>query len=112
MKSRFLGANTSNGTYQWLSFYNGNTHNSFLMLHAKFGLLALGLLIVLIFLVVHKAIKEKNYIMIIILLAASARMFFDWIAFPGLYDVLFWYMYLYILSRQNYEDRRLEQLNE
>ena len=71
------------------------------MLHAKFGLLALGLLIVLIFLVVHKAIKEKNYIMIIILLAASARMFFDWIAFPGLYDVLFWYMYLYILRRQN-----------
>ena len=108
----FLGANTSNGTYQWLSFYNGNTHNSFLMLHAKFGLLALGLLIVLIFLVVHKAIKEKNYIMIIILLAASARMFFDWIAFPGLYDVLFWYMYLYILSRQDSEDRRLEQLNE
>ncbi|MGQ7518256.1 O-antigen ligase family protein [Streptococcus suis] len=108
----FLGANTSNGTYRWLSFYNGNTHNSFLMLHAKFGLLALGLLIFLIFLVVHKAIKEKNYIMIIILLAASARMFYDWIAFPGLYDVLFWYMYLYILSRQDYEDRRLEQLNE
>ena len=108
----FLGANTSDGTYQWLSFYNGNTHNSFLMLHAKFGLLALGLLIVLIFFVVHKAIKEKNYIMIIILLAASARMFFDWIAFPGLYDVLFWYMYLYILSRHDYEDRRLEQLNE
>ena len=108
----FLGANTSNGTYRWLSFYNGNTHNSFLMLHAKFGLLALGLLIALFFLVVHKAIKEKNYIMIIILLAASARMFFDWIAFPGLYDVLFWYMYLYILSRHDYEDRRLEQLNE
>lgn len=108
----FLGASTSNGTYRWLSFYNGNTHNSFLMLHAKFGLFAFGLLIVLIFLVVHKAIKEKNYIMIIILLAASARMFFDWIAFPGLYDVLFWYMYLYILSRQDYEDRRLEQLNE
>lgn len=102
----FLGANASNGTYRWLSFYNGNTHNSFLMLHAKFGLLALGLLITLIFLVVHKAIKEKNYIMIIILLAASARMFFDWIAFPGLYDVLFWYMYLYILSRYDYEDRR------
>ena len=92
----FLGANTSNGTYQWLSFYNGNTHNSFLMLHAKFGLLAIGLLIALIFLVVRKAIKEKNYIMIIILLAASARIFFDWIAFPGLYDVLFWYMYLYL----------------
>lgn len=108
----FLGANTSNGTYRWLSFYNGNTHNSFLMLHAKFGLLALGLLIFLIFLVVHKAIKEKNYIIIIILLTASARMFYDWIAFPGLYDVLFWYMYLYILSRQDYEDRRLEQLNE
>ncbi|HFI0086951.1 TPA: O-antigen ligase family protein [Streptococcus suis] len=108
----FFGANTSNGTYRWLSIHDGNTHNSFLMLHAKFGLLALGLLIFLIFLVVHKAIKEKNYIMIIILFAASARMFTDWIAFPGLYDVLFWYMCLYILNRQDYEDRRLEQLNE
>lgn len=108
----FLGANTSNGIYHWLSFYNGNAHNSFLMLHAKFGLFASALLIVLMCLVVHKAITEKNFIIIIVLLSASARMFFDWIAFPGLYDVLFWYMFLYVLDKREYESRRLEQLNE
>lgn len=95
----FLGVNTSNGRYYWLNFYSGNPHNSFFMLHAKFGLLAVVLLIVLVFLVMRKSIKKKNFIMIIILLSASARMFFDWIAFPGLYDVLFWYFALYILDK-------------
>lgn len=104
----FLGSDTSNEIYHWLSFYNGNAHNSFLMLHAKFGLLAISLLIVLMFMVVYKAMKEKNYIVIIVLLTASARMFFDWIAFPGLYDVLFWYMFLYVLDKRKYESRRLE----
>lgn len=108
----FLGPNTSNRIYRWLSFYNGNAHNSFLMLHAKFGLLAIALLIVLMYQVVHKAIREKNFIILIVLLSASARMFFDWIAFPGLYDVLFWYMFLYVLHKRDYESNRLEQLNE
>ena len=108
----FLGPNTSNESYRWLSFYNGNTHNSFLMLHAKFGLLAVVLLMLLIVLVVRKATKAKHYIMIIVLLTASSRMFFDWIAFPGLYDVLFWYTYLYILDRRNYTNGRLERINE
>ena len=103
-----LGVKTSDGIYRWLSFYNGNTHNSFLMLHAKFGLLAFVLLMILISVVIRKAIKEKNYIMIIVLISASARMFFDWIAFPGLYDILFWYMLLYVFDRCNSDCQRLE----
>ena len=103
-----LGVKTSDGIYRWLSFYNGNTHNSFLMLHAKFGLLAFVLLMILISVVIRKAIKEKNYIMIIVIISASARMFFDWIAFPGLYDILFWYMLLYVFDRCNYDCQRLE----
>ena len=55
-----LGVKTSDGIYRWLSFYNGNTHNSFLMLHAKFGLLAFVLLMILISVVIRKAIKEKK----------------------------------------------------
>ena len=97
-----LGPSTSNGNYYWLNFYQGNTHNSFLMLHAKFGFIALILLFVLVCLVMYKAIMEKNYIIIIVIVSAFARIFFDWIAFPGLYDVLFWYFALYSLDKRKY----------
>ena len=88
--------------YRWLSFYSGNTHNSFLMLHAKFGIVAFLMVIILLFAVLHKSIREKNYIMIVTVMVAIARIFFDWISFPGLYDILFWYMFLYTLDKKEY----------
>lgn len=107
-----FGADTSNVMYHWLSFYSGNTHNSFLMLHAKFGIVALLMVIILLFVVLHKSIQEKNYIMMVTVIVAIARMFFDWISFPGLYDILFWYMFLYALDKEEYGRQLKEQLNE
>lgn len=105
-----FGADTSNVMYHWLSFYSGNTHNSFLMLHAKFGIVALLMVIILLFVVLHKSIQEKNYIMMVTVIVAIARMFFDWISFPGLYDILFWYMFLYALDKEEYGRQLKEQL--
>ena len=90
-----LGVNTTDPTLEMLSFYSGNPHNSFLILHANLGIIACFLIFALYIKVISKARKEKNAVIIIVLIAASARMFFDWIAFTGVFDVLFWYMLLY-----------------
>ena len=101
-----FGVKTTKSAYYWLSYYDGNTHNSFLMLHAKFGICAIILLLILFTKVIKKVIKEKNYIIIIVIITISIRMFFDWIGFTGIYDIIFWYLVLYSLevscSKNNY----------
>ena len=101
-----FGVNTTDGFYVLLHSVGGNIHNAFLTLHAKFGLFACVFLVILIFAVLSKSAKEKNGVIVVALATASVRMLFDWIAFPGLYDVLFWYMLLYVL------DRRVRPRNE
>lgn len=98
-KNFLLGVDMSPAEYHWLNFYHWNVHNSFLMLHAKFGIAAVILLAALIFKAIRKIFINSDFIVLIVLVVASARMFFDWIAFPGLYDVIFWYLTLYILDK-------------
>ena len=93
-----FGVNATSPAYELLSFYGGNPHNAFLTMHAKFGIVGLLLLLALVCKVIAKAIGEKNHIMIIVLVVACTRMLFDWIAFPGIYDILFWYMLLYVMD--------------
>ncbi|MCX0414253.1 O-antigen ligase family protein [Clostridium perfringens] len=108
-----FGVKTTNSSYYWLSYYTGNTHNSFLMLHAKFGIAAIILLSILFIKVIKKGIKERNYIVIIVLFTISIRMFFDWIGFPGLYDIIFWYLVLYSFEVRFSKNKcRLEIIDE
>lgn len=96
-----FGVNMFDGKSPLLKYYDGNTHNSFLMLHEKFGIV--GVLIGCIFMIksILRAKSNKNIVLIIVALVASVRMFFDWIAFPGLYDVIFWIFALYAIDRRN-----------
>lgn len=93
-----FGVDTLNPSYPLLNHYSGNTHNAFLMLHSLFGMTAVVAVFALIVCVIYKAVKNGNPIMLIVLCTCVARMMFDWIGFTGLYDVLFWYMALYVFD--------------
>jgi len=92
-----FGVPTKLPQYTFLSHYAGNPHNSFLMLHAKFGIL--GFLTVLVFVIktISISLKRKDYLILVITILIVVRSFFDWCAFPGLYDVFYYYMIFYVL---------------
>lgn len=96
-----FGVNMFDGEYPLLQYYAGNPHNSFLMFHAKYGFVSLLIGCIFMFNSILKAKKNKNIMLIIVTLVASVRMFFDWIAFPGLYDVVFWLLMLYVIDKKN-----------
>ncbi len=106
-----LGVNMSGSNYPLLNFYGKNPHNSFLMFHAKYGIL--GVLTGCVFMIksMWRTIQHKNVLLIIVTLVASARMFFDWIAFPGLYDVFFWLLVIYAIDRGDVSSK-IEECNE
>ena len=95
-----LGVNILGHKYLLLNSYSGNTHNSFLMLHAKFGLIACVLLLLLMAKVLIKSTREKKALLLVVLITSGTRMLFDWVAFTGLYDVLFWYMFIYTIDNR------------
>lgn len=98
-----LGVNIKDSGFRLLNFYGGNVHNSFLALHAKFGLLPFVDIIILIVKTIKKIITEKKYAFLVVLSTVCVRMYFDWIAFPGLYDVFFWYFFLYLTNNNSKE---------
>lgn len=94
------GSNTTNASYQWLSYYDGNTHNAFLMLHAKFGIIGLAVVLTVLLITFIKGIKGKQYMLLIVFMTVILRSFFDWTAFPGLYDVFIWYFALFCVDKK------------
>lgn len=95
-----FGVNTNHYAYRLLTAMEGNPHNSFLMLHSKFGMAGLFCLLALFCKGISKVIKKKEPVVLIVIIVASTRMMFDWCAFPGIYDVLFWYLALYVLEKE------------
>lgn len=95
------GPKTTDISYQWLSYYDGNTHNAYLMLHAKFGLIGLSVIFIVLWFTFIKGIKRKQYMLLIVYLTVMIRSLFDWTAFPGLYDVFVWYFVLFCVDRRN-----------
>lgn len=91
-----FGLSTNSELYHKLSYYNGNTHNAFLMLHSKFGILGFIFFIYKIIKAIIKTLKKHDYIFLIIIFSVIFRSFFDWTAFPGILDVYFWLMVLYV----------------
>lgn len=93
-----FGINTTSLHYPTLKFYSGNTHNAFLMLHAKYGLVGFLCYLIIIIKAYIKMFKRKNVMYIIIFTTIVIRSFFDWTGFPGIFDVFFWYMLIYCLD--------------
>ena len=91
-----LGASIS-GTYE-LDFYHDNLHNSFFMLHAKYGLGGLIIVSVMLFRSFVKMIKKGNVYLLTPFALILFRMNFDYTNFNGILDVvLLYYLVLYKL---------------
>lgn len=70
-----------------LNDFSENMHNSFLMLHSKYGIISVFGLVYLIFNSAFFAIKKRKYYLIILLLSLLIRMNFDYTNFNSLLDI-------------------------
>lgn len=98
MMNLVFGVPGTDPNYRYLSFYSGNPHNAFFMLHSKFGLGGFLLFVIMTFRAIIKAIRKKEYFICGIVLVVTIRSIFDWTAFPGLYDIFFWYFLFYAID--------------
>ncbi len=73
--------------------YLFNLHNSYLTLHAKFGMGGLILCAYLGFRALYIMIRKKEWGHIFIYLAVLARVFLDTAAFPGHLDIIIFYYF-------------------
>lgn len=78
----------------------GNTHNSFLMLHSKYGIVGFLITNYYLFISLLKSLKV-NKVLFLLIIVTLIRASFDWMAFPGSLDVLFWYFILYAIDEGN-----------
>lgn len=83
-----------NGTY-WLDAFSNNLHNSFFMLHAKYGLIMF--LVVVLFIIKSSLyfLRRKNYLYLVLLLAVVFRMQFDYTNFNAQLDIILFYLMFY-----------------
>lgn len=79
------------GTYL-LNNYSSNLHNSLLMLHAKYGLIILISVIIMILKTFKYFLKTKNYLFLTLLIVILFRMQFDYTNFSAQLDVVFFYL--------------------
>lgn len=84
-----MGVDCSQG--ELLSYYQ-QPHNSYLELHAKFGMAGVVIVGGLLLLTFIKLLKAKNVLCILVLIACGIRAMLDWAAFPGSLDVFFWFL--------------------
>ena len=96
-----FGIETHNTTYTYMNLFGGNPHNSFLTLHARFGIVGFVGIVYAIVSSTINFIRDKELILLGVMAMAYVRMFFDWVAFPGVYDVFFWYVILYLLDKRH-----------
>ena len=83
-----LGAPFANATVV-LTRYNSNLHNSFLMLHSKYGIIICIIVVMLQSYAIYYYYKSKNYIILILCLAWIIRMSVDYCNFNSILDILF-----------------------
>lgn len=81
--------------------YSDNLHNSFLMLHAKYGLIILLIVISNIIKSLIFFLKKKNYLYSILLLAGLFRMQFDYTNFNAQLDIILFYLIFYRYFEKN-----------
>lgn len=78
-----------------LDAFNNNLHNSFLMLHAKYGVIILISVITLIIRTMIFYIRRKNYLYLTLLTIILFRMQFDYTNFNAQLDIILWYLIFY-----------------
>lgn len=71
--------------------YSDNLHNSLFMLHAKYGIIMLSIVLFMIAFTLARFIMKKNIVYFILFLSVIFRMLFDYSNFNALLDVLFVY---------------------
>ena len=89
----FFGSHIS-GT-QLLNLYSENLHNSFLMLHAKYGMVVFLMVIILIIKSIVAYVKDRNFYFLSAMFICLFRMSFDYTNFNGLLDTIFLVLLLY-----------------
>jgi len=86
-----LGVNYELGNFPLLVHYKGNVHNSFFILHSKYGLIPFLLFTFLLLRTAIVSFMKGDRLIFITLVAVFIRMSLDWIAFPGAFDILIFY---------------------
>lgn len=81
-----FGASISGTIY--LDRYSENLHNSFLMLHAKYGILMLSAVIIMLIQSFRKFLRHRNYSCIVVFLLMFFRMNLDYTNFNDCLDVI------------------------
>lgn len=87
-----LGLDCSRG--ELLSYYR-QPHNSYLELHAKFGLAGFAAVMTMLFIVFVRLCRDREGFLLFILATCAFRALLDWTAFPGSLDMFFWFLCFY-----------------
>lgn len=85
-----------------LEKFNQNLHNSFFMLHAKYGLVPLMTVVILIINAFIYFIKSKNMLYFITLLTLLFRMQFDYTNFNAQLDIVLFYFIFFPYKRKDH----------
>lgn len=91
-KNFFLGAPLKNNSL--FAFYNFNLHNSFLNLHAKYGLIIMMSMILLIINSFFYFIRKRDIFYILLIVVLLFRSMTDLTSFSGPFDILWYYIIL------------------
>ena len=86
--------------------FTTNLHNSFFMLHAKYGLL--GLLLVLVAMVCSgwRYLMQRNIHYLFLMAALFWRMNLDYTNFNGILDILLVFLIFYPVLNQNEQGKK------
>lgn len=94
----FLFGTPISGTYL-LNLFNQNLHNSFLMLHAKYGIVMVVLVIMLIVKSFIYYIRTNNILYFVLLFLIIFRMQFDYTNFNAQLDIILYYFIFFPFGR-------------
>lgn len=83
------------------NIYSGNLHNSFIQMHAYYGILFSSMIILLLFNSILFFIKKKDYVKIILISSLIIRAFTDRLFFSGYSEILLYYYLLFPLVKGN-----------
>lgn len=106
-KNFLLGVDCLKGTF--LSQYR-QPHNSYLELHAKFGMTGFLITMILLAGTFIKLCRDRNGLYLLVFIACGMRAMLDWVAFPGCIDVMFWFLcFQKMFGLENISDRNAEE---
>jgi hypothetical protein len=94
----------------WLNFYQ-NPHNAFLNLHMEFGIVGLCAVTFGLLCYFFGKLRKKELLLLAVFMTVLLRSFFDWVAFPGSFDVLYWFFLFEVLFGSRFPGRAAEGRN-